>query len=79
MTASRNALYAEPVAFWSDAVDKAPGSSVARVNLGHAHYVARDLEAATFHFRSALALDRLNAVAHANLVAVGRMRGEPVR
>jgi tetratricopeptide (TPR) repeat protein len=73
-TILRNALYADPIAFWTDAVAKAPGSSSAHVNLGHAHYLAGDLDAALAQFRAALALDRNNAVAHANFLATWRLR-----
>ena len=71
-TLARNALYADPVAFWSDAVAKAPASDAARVNLGYSHYLAGRRDEAIAHFRAALAIDRDNPVAQANLRALFR-------
>lgn len=73
-TLSRNALYADPVAFWTQAVARAPGSANAHVNLGHAHYLAGDLDKSIAEFRRALALERDNPVAQSNLAAAWRMR-----
>ena len=75
-THARNALYADPVALWSDAVAKAPASAVARVNLGYVRYERGDLDGAIADFRAALALDRDNPVAHANLVSAWRLRAD---
>ena len=73
-TISRNALYGDPRALWEDAVAKSPASSVARTNLGFVRYAAGDLDGAIADFRAALALDRNNPVAHANLIAAWRLR-----
>lgn len=69
-TLARNAIYSDPVAFWSDAVQKSPTKSRPHVNLGHAYYLAGDLDRATEQFRIALALDRDDPIAQANLRAV---------
>jgi tetratricopeptide (TPR) repeat protein len=74
VTLSRNALYADPVAFWTQTVARAPGSASAHVNLGHAHYLAGDLDKSIAEFRRALALERDNPVAQSNLAAAWRMR-----
>ena len=75
-TVSRNALYGDPVAFWADAAAKSPASSPARANLGYVRYAEGDLDGAIADFRAALALDRHNAVAHANLIAAWRLRAQ---
>lgn len=76
LTLARNALYADPVAFWSDAARKAPGKARPHVNLGHAYYQAGAYDRAIDEFRLALALDRDNPVAQANLLAAWRRKGE---
>jgi hypothetical protein len=68
LTASRNALYADPVAFWSDAVDKSPLKARPHVHLGHAWFVAGDLDRAIEQFRTALALDPLDRAAQQSLL-----------
>jgi len=68
LTLSRNALYADPVAFWSDAVAKSPHKARPHTNLGQAWYEAGDLERALEQFRIALALDPLDRVAQQNLL-----------
>jgi tetratricopeptide (TPR) repeat protein len=67
-TVSRNALYADPVAFWSDAVGKSPRKARPHTNLGHAWFVAGDVDRAIREFRLALALDPLDSVAQQNLL-----------
>lgn len=67
-TVSRNALYADPVAFWSDAVDKSPRKARPHTNLGHAWFVSGDVDRAIREFRLALALDPLDRVAQQNLL-----------
>ena len=79
MTVARNALYADPVAFWSDAVHKAPGKARAHVNLGHAYYQVGAYDRAIEEFRFALSLDRDNPVAQANLLAAWRRKSEADR
>ena len=69
-TVARNALYSDPVAFWTDAVNKSPAKSRPHVNLGHAYVLAGDLSRAIDQFRIALALDPDNPVAQENLRAV---------
>ena len=68
LTVSRNAVYADPVAFWADAIAKSPHKSRPHANLGVAFYVAGDLERAIEQFRIALALDPLDPVAQQNLL-----------
>jgi protein O-mannosyl-transferase len=75
-TFARNELYADPVALWSDTARKAPDSAAARVNLGYARYERGDLDGAIADFRAALALDRNNPVAHANLASAWRLRAQ---
>lgn len=79
MTVARNALYADPVAFWSDAVHKAPGKARAHVNLGHAYYQVGAYDRAIEEFRFALSLDRDNPVAQANLLAAWRRKSAVAR
>ena len=68
-TLARNAVYSDPVVFWTDAVTKSPAKSRPHVNLGHAYLLAGDLSRATDEFRIALALDPDNPVAQENLRA----------
>jgi hypothetical protein len=68
LTVSRNAIYADPVAFWSDAVAKSPYKSRPHANLGEVLYVAGDLERAIEQFRIALIQDPLDRVAQRNLL-----------
>ena len=68
LTVSRNAVYADPVAFWSDAVAKSPLKARPHANLGRAWYMAGDLDRALEQFRIALALDPLDPAAQQNLL-----------
>ena len=68
-TVARNAIYSDPVVFWTDAVNKSPAKSRPHVNLGHAYFVAGDLPRATDQFRIALALDPDNPAAQKGLRA----------
>ena len=76
-TLARNALYADPIVFWSDAVAKSPEKARPRVNLGHAYYLAGDVERAIEQFRIALTLDRDNPVAQANMRAAWALKSRP--
>jgi tetratricopeptide (TPR) repeat protein len=67
-TASRNAVYADAVTLWSDAVDKSPRKARPHANLGRALAVAGDSERAIEQFRIALTLDPLDPVAQRNLL-----------
>ncbi len=78
-TVSRNALYADPVAFWSDAVGKSPRKARPHTNLGHAWFVAGDLDRAIREFRLALALDPLDQVAQRNLLEAWKLKTQPGR
>ena len=69
-TLARNAMYSDPVVFWTDAVTKSPAKSRPHVNLGHAYFLAGDFSRATDQFRIALALDPDNPAAQENLRAV---------
>jgi tetratricopeptide (TPR) repeat protein len=68
LTTGRNALYADPVAFWSDAVAKSPQKARPRTNLGRAYIAAGDLDQAMEQFRIALTLDRLDRAAQESLL-----------
>jgi hypothetical protein len=68
-TVARNAIYSDPVVFWTDAVNKSPEKSRPHVNLGHAYFLAGDLRRATDQFRIALALDPDNPAAQKGLRA----------
>jgi hypothetical protein len=68
-TLARNAVYHDPVVFWTDAVNKSPAKARPRVNLGHAYFLAGDLSRAAEQFRIALALDPGNPVAQRDLRA----------
>jgi len=72
-TVDRNAVYASPVRFWADAVRKAPSKARPHVNLGYAYYLAGDFAHAIPEFRRALAIDRDDPVAQANLLAVWKL------
>jgi tetratricopeptide (TPR) repeat protein len=75
-TFARNAVYATPIAFWSDATRKSPAKARPHVNLSHAYYVAGDFDRAIAEARMALAIDRNNPVAQANLLAAWRRKTE---
>jgi tetratricopeptide (TPR) repeat protein len=78
-TVSRNALYADPVAFWSDATAKSPRKARPHTNLGHAWFVAGDLDSAIREFRLALALDPLDSVAQQNLLEAWTLKTQQGR
>jgi len=78
-TVGRNALYADPVAFWSDAVGKSPRKARPHTNLGHAWFLAGDLDKAIGEFRLALALDPLDPVAQRNLLEAWKIGTQPGR
>jgi len=75
-TFARNTVYATPIVFWSDATRKSPAKARPHVNLGHAYYVAGDFDRAIAEARTALAIDRNNPVAQANLLAAWRRKTE---
>jgi hypothetical protein len=79
MTIARNAIYADPIAFWSDAVQKAPAKARPHVNLGHAYYLADDFDRAIAESRIALAIDRDDRFAQATLRAAWRRKNEADR
>jgi protein O-mannosyl-transferase len=56
-TVQRNAIYANEVAFWGDAVRKSPGKARPHNNLGNAYFLAGDLDRAIEEFRVASQLD----------------------
>ena len=68
-TGARNAIYSDPVVFWTDAVNKSPAKPRPHVNLGQAYVFAGDLPRATDQFRTALALDPDNPAAQKGLRA----------
>ncbi len=78
-TVGRNAIYADPVAFWSDAAAKSPRKARPRTNLGHAWFVAGDLDGAIREFRLALTLDPLDQVAQRNLLEAWKFKTQPGR
>ncbi len=69
-TFARNSIYSDPIALWSDAVQKSPTKARPHINLGHAYYLTGDLDRATEQFRIGLALDPDNPIAQANLRAI---------
>ena len=73
-TVDRNALYATSVEFWADAARKAPAKARPHVNLGCAYYADGDFDRAMAEFRRALALDREDPVAQADLLAAWHMK-----
>lgn len=79
MTIARNAIYADPIALWSDAARKAQAKARPHVNLGHAYFVAGDLDRAIAESRIALAIDRDNLAAQANLRAAWQRKSEMER
>jgi protein O-mannosyl-transferase len=76
-TVARNALYSDPVAFWSDAASKSPLKARPHVNLGHAYLLAGDVSRAADEFRLALWLDPDNPVAQRNLRAAWERGSAP--
>jgi tetratricopeptide (TPR) repeat protein len=68
-TMRRNAVYSDPIAFWSDAVEKSPWKARPHTNLGQAWFIAGELDRAIEQFRAALRLDPLNPEAQRNLLA----------
>ncbi len=71
-TVARNTVYASPATLWADAARKSPLKARPHVNLGYAYYAAGDLDRAIVEFRAALAIDRDNPIAQANLLAAWR-------
>lgn len=69
-TASRVRVWSDEVRLWTDAVAKAPRSSLAWNNLGAARREAGDLPGAARGFRRALELDPANRTARFNLLAM---------
>jgi hypothetical protein len=74
-TVARNAFYSDPVALWTDTVNKSPAKARPHVNLGHAYVLAGDLLRATNQFRIALVLDPGNPAAQKNLRATWERDG----
>jgi tetratricopeptide (TPR) repeat protein len=63
----RNRVYADQVAFWSDAAAKSPGKARAHNNAGYAYYLHGDFDRAIDHFRTAVTLDPDSDLARENL------------
>ena len=74
ITIDRNRLYADPVAFWADAVRKSPRKARPHTNYGYALYRAGQTDRAIREFRAALAIDPHDPDAPAQL---GAARGAP--
>lgn len=76
VTVSRNALWADPVAFWRDNLDKAPASSRVMNNLGQAYLLRGDYGSAVKVLNQALTLNPDDASAAAgignSLIHLGR-------
>lgn len=77
LTVSRNALWADPVAFWSDNLAKVPTSSRVMSNLGQAYQSRGDYAAAAEILQRSLALTPGDAIATAGvgnaLLHLGRL------
>ncbi|HEY5656681.1 MAG TPA: tetratricopeptide repeat protein, partial [Myxococcota bacterium] len=73
---ARNGVWRDDASLWSDAVRKAPGSSIPRNNLGRAHFNRGEIDAAIEQYRIALELDPRHAEAHNNLGAALATRGQ---
>jgi hypothetical protein len=71
--ASRAALYADPVALWSDAAAKAPQRSRPLLNLGVQLLLKDRLDPAESAFRKALALEPGNARCALDAIRVRRL------
>ena len=69
----RNALYADPAAFWSDAVQKSPRKARPHTNLGIAWIRVSELDRAIAEFRIALSLDPLDPVAQRGLLEAWKL------
>ncbi len=67
ITIDRNRLYADPVAFWEDAVRKSPRKARPHTNYGYALYRAGQTDRAIREFRAALAIDPDDPDAQRNL------------
>jgi len=57
MTYQRNAVWKDPVALWSDTVEKSPGSQEAYNNLGVSYMEKKDLADAFLYYNKALELN----------------------
>ncbi len=73
-TIARNTVYATPLAFWADAARKSPAKARPHANLGYAYYMEGDFDRAILEFRAALAIDRDDPIAQANLLATWRRK-----
>lgn len=79
MTLSRNALWNDSIALWTDIVVKSPRKAKAYNNLAFAYSAAGEIDKAIDHYRIALRLEPDNAATHFNLgvIYIGRgMTGE---
>jgi tetratricopeptide (TPR) repeat protein len=69
--------YRSVLAIWTDTVEKAPRSPVARNNLGMALLLQGRIDEALGHFREALALDPGRALSHYNIGFTLSHQGKP--
>ena len=73
-TNNRNMVYADQVAFWSDAAGKSPRKARAHNNAGYAYHLAGDFDRAIEHYRTALSLNPDSEIARENLRQVWAMK-----
>ena len=78
-TLTRNRVYATPVSFWQDVVEKSPGNAGALNNLGRAHALACEPLAARSAFERALWLAPQDPRPALNLALLlqGKLAGQP--
>jgi tetratricopeptide (TPR) repeat protein len=76
LTCMRNRAYASASAMWADVIEKRPGNTRARLNMGAFLYEARRYEEAERCFKRALSLDPGDVRARYNLGACLLRRGD---
>jgi hypothetical protein len=76
LTLERNRLYADPVALWQDAADKAPGKGRPRIQLGLALLDHGCLERAAAALAEGLRLDPASRAARQGLERLAALRAE---
>ena len=74
-TVSRNTVWKDEEALWTDTVRKSPGSAVAHEHLGYAYYRKGKLDEAIAESRTALRLDPERTNARINLGAIYLAQG----
>lgn len=75
-TMERNSVWGEPLAFWQDAVKKAPYDDRVHVNLGHTYLELGEYDQAEYHFQKAIEVGSAKPYAFNELGVVWFKRGD---